>query len=214
MKLASTSALVLTVTLVLVRAVEADGLADSIPLYKPVDIVMLLQDENAKKALNIASYQEPGIKASLASWQQKQAQDAATIYKLKGPDKEAKVRALTARRAEQLFQSLSRVLSPPQLKRLKQILLHQWGIALFEHPEIRGALKISEPQAHGLARIHDELRNEIVKQVQDRRLTQQDALVQCHGMSRGIPDKVRAALGEEQRQILDDLLGAPHPFFP
>src|SRR5262249_2486598 len=61
MKLSPTSAMLLM--LVVVRAAAADGLADLVPLYKPVDIVMLLQDDKAKKALNIVSYQEAGIKA-------------------------------------------------------------------------------------------------------------------------------------------------------
>ena len=66
MRSASTAAPVLT--LVLVRAVSAANLVEYVPPYKPVDIIFLLQDEKAKRALNIVRYQEAGIKAILASW--------------------------------------------------------------------------------------------------------------------------------------------------
>jgi hypothetical protein len=203
----------LVLTLVLVRAVSADGLADIIPLYSPGGIISILEDEKGKKALNIASYQEAGIKASLKDWSRKQHQDADTIYKMTGPDKEARVRALTERRASELIQSLSRVLSPQQLKRLKQILLQAWGIVLFEFPEIRDALKLSAREADRLTKIYEDMRNEIAKKVLDRKLTQEEGWKQYQGLSRGVPDRVRAALSDDQQRILDDLLGSPYPWF-
>jgi hypothetical protein len=201
-------------TLVLARAVCAGGLADLMPPYKPVDIVTLLQDEKAKKALGIVRYQEPGIKSSLTSYTRSQAQDAGAIYQMKGADREARVRALTARRADELFQSLGRVLSPEQLKRLKQILLQQWGIVLFEFPEIRAALKLSAPEADKLRKIYDDMRNELALKTRDRILTKEEGSKQYQRLSHGIPGPVRAALSEEQRRTIDDLLGAPYPFSP
>jgi hypothetical protein len=211
MRSAAIPALVLP--LVLVRAVAAGGLADVMPVYKPADIMAILEDEKGKKALNIASYQEAGIKATLKDWSRKQNQDSDTIYKMTGPDKEARVRALTERRANELLQSLSRVLSPQQLKRLKQILLQAWGIVLFEFPEIRDALKLSAQEADRLTKIYEDMRNEIAKKVLDRKLTQEEGWKQYQGLSRGVPDRVRAALSDDQQRTLDDLLGSPYPWF-
>ncbi len=211
MRSASTAALVLS--LMLVRTVSAAELAELVPPYKPVDIIMLLQDEKAKRALNIVSYQEPGIKAIVASWPLTQHKDTVAISSLKGPDRLIKARALTARRADELFQSLSRVLSPQQLKRLKQILLQQWGITVLEHPEIRQALKLSAEQAERLTTIHVEHRKEILKETMEGKIPRDAGYNEYNRMVRILSDRIRSALSAEQQQILDDLLGAPYAFF-
>jgi hypothetical protein len=211
MRSASTAALVLT--LVLARAVSGASIVEYAPPYKPVDIVMLLQDEKAMKALNIVSYQEAGIKAIVASWPLTQHQDTVAIVNLKGPDKDGRARAVFARRADALFQSLSRVLSPEQLKRMKQILLQQWGITVLEHAEIRGALKLSAEQAERLTTIHVEHRNEILKLTMEGKIPRNEGYNEYNRMMRIISDRVRSALSAEQQQILDDLIGAPYAFF-
>ena len=75
MRSASTAAFVLT--LVLVRAVGAGGLADLMPLYNPVDIVFLLQDEKTKKALNISSVTRR--RASRPAWRYGNRAKTATL---------------------------------------------------------------------------------------------------------------------------------------
>jgi hypothetical protein len=200
-------------TLVMARAACAGGLAEQVPPYKPMEVVFLLQNEKAKQALNIVSYQEAGIKAAVGKYLVKQNQDAGVIIKMQEPDREARVRALTARRADELFQSLSRVLSPAQLKRLKQILLQGWGIAVFDYPEIREALKLSVQDAERLKEIHEQRRKDLLKQVQEGKLPRDAGYQEYNSMVLGVSDWVRAALTEQQRQILNDLLGPPYSYF-
>jgi hypothetical protein len=207
MRSASRSAFVLA--LVLVQP-AAGGVGDLSPVYTPGTIVGVLQDSKVKKALNIVKYQEAGLKATLATWNMRQDDDA--IFKMKGPDKEAKIRAFTERRANELFKSLSRVLSPQQLKRLKQILLQKWGILIFEFPEIREALKLSTQEAENLQKIFEDSRNDVVKKILDGKLSREEGSRQYLRLAQRVPDQIRSALSEEQRKILDDLLGAPYPF--
>jgi hypothetical protein len=197
-------------TLVLVRAIAAGGLADSTPPYLPSNIVSLLQDEKARNALNIVSYQKAGIKTSLAKWSL--ARDVATVAKFQGPDRDARARAYNAQRADELFRSLRRVLSPEQLKRLKQIMLQQWGILVFDFPEIREALRLNAQGAEKLHKIHEDEINTLATQVRDGTRSPAEGEKQYQALTRGVSARVRSALTEEQQRILDDLLGAPHPF--
>jgi hypothetical protein len=210
MRSAFTAAFGFVLTLVLVRAVAAGGISDSTPPYLPSNIVSLLQNEKVRKALNIVNYQEAGIKASLAKWSL--ARDVATVSSMQGPDKDARARAYTAQRADELFRSLRRVLSPEQLKRLKQIMLQQWGILLFDFREFREALRLSAQGAEKLHKIHEDEINALAMRVRDGKLPQPEGAKQYQALTRGISARVRSALTEEQRQILDDLLGAPYPF--
>jgi hypothetical protein len=210
MRSAFTAAFGFVLTLVLVRAVAAGGVSDSTPPYLPSNIVFLLQDAKVRKALNIVSYQEAGIKASLAKWSL--ARDVTTVTGMQGPDKDARARVYAAQRADELFRSLRRVLSPEQLKRLKQIMLQQWGILLFDFPEIREALRLSAQGAEKLHKIHEDEINALATRVRDGKLPQPEGANQYKALTRGVSAWVRSALTEEQRQILDDLLGAPYPF--
>jgi hypothetical protein len=210
MRSAFTAAFGVVLTLVLVRAVAAGSISDTTPPYLPSNIASLLQDAKVRKALNIASYQEAGIKASLAKWSL--SRDVATITDMQGPDKDARARAYSARRADELFRSLGRVLSPGQLKRLKQIMLQQWGILVFDFAEIREALRLSAQGAETLHKIHEDEINELAMRVRDGKLSQLDGSKQYEALTRGVSARVRSALTEEQQQTLNDLLGAPHPF--
>jgi hypothetical protein len=206
------SAAVVLMLVVPCRESYAGGFADTVPPYEPVDIVLFIQSEEGRKALNTVQYQEAGIRTTLESFQKAHRQDADIVLAMKGPGSQAKIRALTARRSDELFRSLERVVSPEQLKRLKQILLQKWGMGLLEHPEIRESLKLSAEDAARLNRLYGGLRNDIVKQIHDRRITQQEAAELFRDLSNGVPVPVRAALTEKQQQVLDDLLGPPFQF--
>jgi hypothetical protein len=52
----STATAAFVLTLVMARAAGAGGLAEQVPPYKPMEMVFLLQNEKAKRALNIVSY--------------------------------------------------------------------------------------------------------------------------------------------------------------
>ena len=201
-----------TLMLVLATSALAADLAASRPLYNPADIWSRLNDANAKNELKITKQQEKGVNACFDQHRKASERDAETIFKWTGPDKEAKVRALGTQRGEELLRSLGRVLNATQVQRLKQILLQEWGITLFHHPEIRQALKLSDQQVATLKAIYDKLCNDLALELKNKRLTPQEAQSQYLTLSKGAPDQVRAALTEQQRKTLNDLLGKPYRF--
>jgi hypothetical protein len=95
------------------------------------------------------------------------AGDNDTIFKMKGTQKErfAQTRALGTKRGEELLQALGKVLQPEQVTRLKQISLQKVAMHLFDYPEVREALKLSDKDAEGLHAIHKKLRDNIVIEV-------------------------------------------------
>src|SRR5262249_36930349 len=151
--------------------------------------------------------QEKGIQASLDKWKKASSGDADTIFKWSGPDKEVKVRALTKQRAEELFGWLNETLKPEQIKRLKQIMLQQQGMAVLDHPEILEVLKLNGEQVKNLKAIFEKARNDLAARAQAGRISRQDAAKQFKAMRFGVPDKVRQAPTEQQRKTLKELLG-------
>jgi hypothetical protein len=210
MKVTCTSVFALTV--LLVGGAFANLLTETAPPYRPFNIALLLNDPKAKTELRIAKTQEKGIAACLEEWRVKFRGDGDTINKMTGPDKDAKIRALTKRRSDEVLQSLGRVLSPSQLKRLKQILLQQWRVNLFDHPEIRQALALSDAQAARIHSTHEQIQLEIMKQLKEGRITPDDATRQTNALAKNVHPRVRGTLSEEQRQALDDLIRAPYRF--
>lgn len=128
---------------------RASSLADLIALYNPYGIDGKLRDPKVKMELNITKEQEKGIAAAFVNPKLDDRYMEAR-NKITGPDQEAKRRRLATQYAEDRFRALSRVLRSSQIKRLKQIMLQEWGMTLFDHPEIRTALGISNKEVKKL----------------------------------------------------------------
>jgi hypothetical protein len=208
----STVAILLVLTLVTAGVAWAGGLTGLLPPYKSVDIATLLENASIKKELRMTKQQEAAVKPRVSKCMEKTGNDAAAIFKMTGPNKDAQIRALTKKRAEEMFQSIGQVLSPSQLKRLKQIMLQQWGIVLFDFPEIREALKLGDAQLAKLKQTHEEISRKLQKDTIDGKITRDEAVKQASVHSRGICDRVRAGLTQEQQRTLNDLLGASYRF--
>jgi hypothetical protein len=208
------SAYLFTPAFIVVLATRASAfdVAAMTPPYSAVNIWSLLNNPQAKKELKITTDQEKGIQASVDKWQKASSRDADTIYKWSGPGKEAKIRALTKQRAEELFGWLGQTLRPEQIKRLKQIMLQQHGMSVLDHPEIRAVLKLDDAQVKHLKAIFEKARNDLAARAQAGKISRQDGAKQFHALGFGVPDQVREALTEQQRQTLKDLLGEPYPF--
>jgi hypothetical protein len=204
----------LLATLLTAVPVLGDGkLADLIPPYTSANITALLNDDQVIKELKISKDQTTAIKKILEKSQKSQSGDADKIYKMpNGPDKYPKIRALTAMRAEQLFQDLGKILSAAQVKRLKQIMLQAQGITVIEHPEIRAQLKLSNADVKRLTAEYDRLKKQVQEQALRGKITMTYANERLHAMSKGIPDGVRAEMDEEQRKTLREMLGEPYAF--
>ena len=188
----------------------ADEDTEGLPLYQPNDIVTLLNDPKVKKELRIARYQEATIKAGCDRWKSRESSDELAIEKMKGPDTPAKVRALSTQRANELFRSLG--LSASQLKRLKQILLQKWGVAIFNFPEIQKALAIDDDQFDSIEEVRDELFEEVFLQLGDNKIRQAEADRRISELSKTIHPRIREQLNASQRKVLDELIGTSYHF--
>jgi hypothetical protein len=211
MMMKSTYGLALSLIIFVTGTVRGD-LESLLPLHSVANIASYLNQQRVKDELNLTKQQDIAIQKIVAKAGQKMGQDAETIFKLSGPDKYAKVRALSTARADELFQSLGQTLTPGQVKRLKQISLQHWGIFLFDHPEIRNALHLNEAQVANLKAMHKQIQDQLAKEVIAKRMNQKEGQKQYMVLTHSIPDSVRAALTEEQRKKLQDLLGQPYSF--
>jgi hypothetical protein len=208
------SAYIFTPALMVAFATSASGvdLAAMTPPYTAVNIWSLLNNPQAKNELKITKAQEKGIQAAIEKWKKASSRDDDTIYKWRGPDKEAKIRALRKQRADELFGWLGATLKPEQIKRLKQIMLQQQGMTVLDHPEIREALKLNGEQVKNLKTIFEKARNDLAAKAQAGRISRQEGAKQYMALGFGVPEQVREALTEQQRQTLKELLGEPYPF--
>jgi hypothetical protein len=178
---------------------------------------MLTLDAKVKKELKITKQQSAAIEKVFAKQRERESGDDDKILKMKGPDRDAKIRAIFKARGEEFLQALKQALSPGQIKRVKQIVCQQHGIVLFSYPEIQSAMNMSPAQATELRAAYDKLKLDMQKdlsgQMAANKITRAEANDRLNALVYGIPDAIRAELTAEQRAILADLLGPPYPFF-
>jgi hypothetical protein len=200
--------------LALAAAAPAADLAASTPLYwGPTSPWGYLQKPRVKAALRITKEQDKRIQAALNK-SINLREDFDATAKITGPGKEARTRAYLTRRTEEVFRSLRGVLTARQEKRLRQIMLQQWGMGLFDHPEIRKALRIGDREVRALRAAWDKLEQDAAAEIRAKRMSPQESHRKFAHMAFGVPERVRAVLTEAQRKTLEGMLGEPHDFNP
>lgn len=131
--------------------------------------------------------------------------------KLPSPQKNAKLRALDTSASDALFRLYGKILQPQQIKRMKQILFQELHMEVFDHPEVRQALKITEKQARALHEIHYKLLKEasdkLKADLQAKKITPEVAARKAQEVAWSVPDQVRAQLSQEQQKVFADLFG-------
>jgi len=201
MKAKYTSVLVLAV----VFAARVDAADDSRllrPLYPYGIFPGLLTNPKVKAELKITKSQEPEIEASLKKWR-------GGFVKSTEPGKPLDFRALQAiekANFDGMCEWLAKTLRPEQMRRLKQIILQEAGMELFEHKEIRDALNLTADQVKKLKAIHGQLLKEI-SGGGGGKYSKEEVGKRFGALIKGVPDRVRAALSEKQRKKLQELLG-------
>jgi hypothetical protein len=202
----------LLATMLMAVPVRADGnLADLVPPYTPVNIDGALKDEQIKKELKITQDQVAAIKKIVEKSNKRSSGDDDKIFKMpKTPDKYQKIHALTALRADQLFQDLGTTLLASQIRRLKQILLQLQGISIIDIQEIRAQLELADADVTRLHAAYDRRKKQIQKQALDRKTTMNTAREQLKTLSTWIPDGISGELNEQQQLTLKKMLGVQY----
>ena len=191
----------------------ADEVSDPGPLFTSTGIWSRLRSEPVKKDLKLTNEQSEAFSKIWKKQQQNESGDAEAFYNYKGADKQAWGRSVTKKRADELFTAIEPTLSSNQVKRLKQIMLQSKGITIFNYPEIRSELGLTEAEAAGLRATHEKIRKGVLQQYFDKKITQPEAAqIYETTLKHGVHDGVRAELNAEQRTKLAELLGPPFAF--
>jgi hypothetical protein len=189
--------------------------AESRSLYSAIGLIIFFNKEHSEE-LKITPAQEKALKASEERRQKlwrKYAEECGKITKAKMPKAEAnaKFRALETQLVEDVLKVYAETLSASQIKRMKQIELQVRGMEVFDFPEVREALKIGDKEVRTLRDAYDKMARELVEvlkaNVAAKRMTNEVAARIAIRMTFSVPEKVRESLNEEQKKVLEDLLG-------
>jgi hypothetical protein len=198
--------------------VAAPGRADdypvkSAPLYKAMGVMTKLADKKVRADLKLTPAQDKAVVAVVTGrWEWFKDVKQEELAKITGPERDEKIRALYTQRADQTFAAAGKVLKPEQTARLKQIMLQEYGITLFDYPEVRQALKLDAAQVKQLHEVHEKVKAEVGKEISSGKMTRAEANKKWNAVIFGVPNQVREVLTDGQRKKLDELLGDPFAF--
>jgi hypothetical protein len=120
-------------------------------------------------------------------------------------------RKLETQVSEDLFQAYGEVLRPEQVKRMKQIVFQIGGMEVFDHPEVRNALKIGNKEIEAYLAANDKFKGEkfaeIQAMVKAKKITSDEGARKAFSLSMAVPDSVRALMNKEQQKVFEELHG-------
>jgi len=199
---------VVVAVLALVAAATADDRSDRSKLIRPLYpygvFPGLLSKPNVKAELKVTSAQEPAIEASLKKWRD------GFVHEVEH-GKPIDFYAIEQKNFDGMMDLLGKSLDAQQMKRLKQLILQSAGMELFEHQEIRDALHLNDGQVANLKKVHGQLLHEISGGGKGK-YSKEEVKKLFGALMKGVPEKVRAALNEDQRQKLQELIGDQFSF--
>ncbi len=187
---------VLVLALAFVSRVDAGEVLA--PLYPYGAIPTLLKSPRVKTELKITKDQEPGVEAALKKYR-------AGFAKLT-PGKPFDVYEIERTNVNGMLELLGKTLNPQQIQRFRQLILQVTGMQIFDHKEIREALNLDAAQVAKLKAVHGQLLKEISGGGKAK-LSTKEVGKQFGDLMQGVPDKVRAALSDQQRKKLQELMG-------
>lgn len=190
---------------------ERPTYGESMTLYGGDRIVAYLTlQKHIQLELKITKQQETAIKTILNKHGDNHPMKARLDVKGTPKEQAKKIRAMDIAEGEELLQTLSGTLSAAQLKRLKQLMAQSHGSMIFELPEARALLDMSDKQAKEVASLYDKIRADALRDFKAKKLTAADGQKLEHSLSKGVPPQVRATLTPDQQKALNDLLGEPY----
>ena len=134
--------------------------------------VLTFFTKDAMADLKMTADQERSLKANQAKkdklWKT-YAEELSKLNKSKLSEKEknAKHRSLETQCSNDLFDLYGELLRPEQVKRMKQITLQVRGMEIFDHPEIRKALKIGDKDVNALQAAYNKLAHEMANELRE-----------------------------------------------
>jgi hypothetical protein len=200
MKAYCTSVLCLAIALVSpVNAADAPA-KYLMPLLGWGQFPTLLTTPKKKAELKITKDQEPDLVEAMKKWR------AGLVRLDVKAGKTINFQENEKANVDAMYEYLAGKLKPEQILRMKQLMRQESGMDIFEHKEIRDALNLKAAEIPKLRKIHDQLLKEI-SGGGNGKYTKEEVGKRFGALLKGVPGKVRAALTEEQRKKLQELIG-------
>ncbi|HEX3148356.1 MAG TPA: hypothetical protein VHR66_09755 [Gemmataceae bacterium] len=196
------------------------GDADSRALY-PVGSVYYFFDKERKAELKVTAEQEKALldtKERREKVRLRYEDESRALLDSKTPEREknAKLRVQETKASDELLRMYGEILRPEQIKRMKQILFQNREMEVFDHPEVRAALKIGDKEVRVLRDAYNQLGRETVEQlkaeVAAKKITNEEAARRARKIGWSVPDQVRALLTPDQQKVFNELYGEKYGF--
>jgi type 1 glutamine amidotransferase len=126
------------------------------------------------------------------------------IFGLEEPERGKRLQALQKANEN----ALAEILSPEQLKRLKQISYQQQGTAAFNNAETAQLLELTDAQKQYIRKINEEL-NAAFRKIREQGAPNDDTRKQIDGMRKKAGDSILNELTDAQRAKWRELQGEP-----
>jgi len=215
MKLTFTFSFVSTLVLLTSGSLYA-GDSEDRSLYSATNVYTFLSDARMIKELKISPEQEKSLAATREKRSKIWERYSKAMVELSDKELPKKLenalsRKLETQVSEDLFQAYGEVLRPEQVKRMKQIVFQIGGMEVFDHPEVRNALKIGNKEIEAYLAANDKFKGEkfaeIQAMVKAKKITSDEGARKAFSLSMAVPDSVRALMNKEQQKVFEELHG-------
>jgi Spy/CpxP family protein refolding chaperone len=180
----------------------------------PLD--MLLQNEGVQKELKLGDEQIGKIREVLHDVRLKHREDWEKLRDLSQEERREKLLELIKLVTDDTAKSLADVLSPAQVRRLKQIKWQNDGLRAFSEDDVNEHLKLTEEQREKIRTINEQARQEFAAIFQGDSGAAgggngyQDGMKRITALRKETLAKGVAILTPAQKQTWKDLIGNPY----
>jgi hypothetical protein len=170
----------------------------------------LIANQGVQKELKLTAEQTSKAEAVARDVRAKHHGEFAKVDDLNAQERPEKMAEIVRAMTSETNKGLADVLKPEQMKRYRQIQLHQLGLMAFTEPEVRSKLKLTDDQVGQIRKINAD------SQSQRRELTQgggggnrDEMQKKAATLGKESMDKALAVLSADQKQSWKDMTGEP-----
>jgi hypothetical protein len=170
---------------------------------------MLIGNEGVQKELKLDDTQLEKAKEFAEKAREKMTELRSKLEGLEGEERRTKQQEITKEMNQEAMKAFGDFLKPEQIKRLKQISLHQRGVMAFADPEVAKKLNLTDAQKSDIQAIGQEMQSQmgdLRQQFQDDR---EGAMKKMAELRKETLEKATAKLNDEQQKTWKELAGAP-----
>jgi hypothetical protein len=172
---------------------------------------MLIQNEGVQKELKLSSSQVEQATAAIQKVRDKHQDELASVRDLQGDERREKMASLNKTISGEQEKALAGILTPDQVKRLKQIELQVRGAQAFSDAEVESHLKLTAEQKEKIKTIASDAQAERRELFQGGGAGGDRAEMQkkMTALNKTTMEKISAVLTPAQRDTWKEMTGAP-----